>query len=153
MIRQAETAFEAREFNFADDEIGLPRDAVGDDGTFHAGQNRLHVRLIKTENDRAVKRDAIHKFEKHGLNFLERVVLIEMFAVDGGDDGDDGSEQKEGTIAFVRFHDHVITLADARIRACGVHAAANDESGIEARGGQHGSDERRGGGLDRKSVV
>ena len=36
---------------------------------------------------------------------------------------------------------------DARVRAGVIHAAADDERGIESGGGQHGGDHRGGGGL------
>src|SRR5208282_6210644 len=43
VIRQAKLAREAVELDVADDQVRLTRSAVRDDGTLHAGENRLHV--------------------------------------------------------------------------------------------------------------
>src|SRR5690348_5948217 len=147
MVREAESALEAAQFNFADDEIGLAGSAVGYDRALHAREDGLHVGLVEAEDCGAVERHAIHEFEKRGLNLLERMVLVEMLAVDRGDDGDDGREQQKGTIAFISLDDHVFALADARISSGGVDAAADDERGIEASGGKDGSYKGGGGRL------
>ena len=70
-----------------------------------------------------------------------------MLAVDGGDHGDDRREQQERAVALVGFDDHVFAAAQARGGADVIHAAADDERGIEAGRGQHGGGHRGGGGF------
>lgn len=147
VVREAKMTVETREFDFADDQIGLAGNSISDDRTFYAGKNCLHVGLVERQHDSAVERDAIHEFEESGLDFFERMILIEMLPVDGGDDGYDRRKQEKRAIAFVRFYDHVVALAGTRVGSCGVDAAAHDESGIESRSRQNGGDERSGGGF------
>src|ERR1035438_8660631 len=92
--REATTKFAVQAFkiNVADDQIGLMGDAISDDRALDAGDDGLYVRLIEAENGGAVKRHAIDELHEDVLNFFERTILIEMFAVDGGDHGDDGRE-------------------------------------------------------------
>jgi hypothetical protein len=92
-ISQSKIAFEAGVLNVGDDEIGLPGGAVGNHGASNVGKNGLHVGLIEAEDGCTVERDAIYKLCERSLDFVERGVVIEMLAVNGGDDGDDGSEE------------------------------------------------------------
>ena len=92
-VGQAEFAGEAVESDVADDEIGLTGGAVGEDGALDVGDDSLHVGFIEAEDGGAVKRNAIHELDEGVLNIFERGVLIEVLAVDGGDDGDDRSEK------------------------------------------------------------
>src|ERR1700683_3907225 len=117
MIFQPEFASEADQPYFADYQVRLARRAVSDHRTLYQRQNRLHVRLADTENHGAVKRHAIRKLQKYFLNFLQRVVMVQMLAVDGGDYGQHRSKQQEGSVAFVRLDYHVFAAADGRVRA------------------------------------
>ena len=126
----------------ADHQVRLAGSAVGDYRALHARQNRLHVRLVEAQNHRAVEWHAIDELQEHVLNFLERVVLIQMLAVDGRDDGNHRREQQERAVAFVRFDHHVFALADARVRAGMIHAPADDKRGIEAGSRQNRRDHR-----------
>src|SRR6202035_1706297 len=87
---EAKFAIQALEINVADHQVGLMGDTVGDDGALDAGNDGLHVGFVKAKDGGAVKRYAIHELHENALNFLERRILIEMFAVDGGDHSDDG---------------------------------------------------------------
>ena len=73
--------------------------------------------------------------------------MIEMLAIDGGDDGDDGREEQEAAITFVGFDDEVFAAAQARGGAGLIHPATDDEGGVEMRGGENGGDHRSGGGF------
>src|SRR6476646_11993790 len=103
LIGEAKFAAETFHADVADDEIGLRGGSIGDDGALDAGNDRLDVGFLEAKYGGAVKRNAIHKFGEDGLNFLERRILVEMFAVDGGDDGDDGRVIEEAAVAFVGF--------------------------------------------------
>src|ERR1700677_4029921 len=111
MIFQAKLARESDQPHFADDQVRLARCAVSDHRTLYLRQNRLHVRLVDTEDHRAVKRTAVRKLQKNFLNFLQRMVMVQMLAVDGGDYGQHRSKQQERAVAFVRFDHHVFALA------------------------------------------
>src|SRR5215469_6120929 len=141
VIGQAEMAVEASKLDITDDQVGLIRNSVGDDGPLHARQNGLNVRLVERKNHGAVKRHAIYEFQKSGLNLFERMILVEMFAVDGCDDGDDGRKKKERAIAFVGFNHHVIALPRAGVGAGGVDAATDDKCWIESSCGEYGCDQ------------
>jgi hypothetical protein len=108
---QAEIAAEAFEADVADDEVGLAGSAVSDDGAFHVGKNGLHVRFVEAENRGAVKGDAVDELDEGALDVGERSVLIEVLAIDGGDNGDDRGEHEEAAVAFIGFDDEVLAFA------------------------------------------
>ena len=70
-----------------------------------------------------------------------------MFAVEVGDHGEDGRELEEGAVAFVGLGDQILRSAEPGVGAERVHAAADDDRGVEAAGGEHGGHHRGGGGL------
>ena len=131
MIFQAKFARKTVQLHVADDQIGLARRAVGNHRPLHARQNRLHVRLVQAKHDRAIERNAIRELEKRLLNFLERGVLVEVLAVNRGDDGDHRRKQQERAVALIRFHDHVFALAHARVRSRVIHAPADHKRRVE----------------------
>ena len=75
------------------------------------------------------------------------MVLIEMLAIDGGDHCDDWGKQEKRAVTFVSFHDHVFAFTDAGVRAEMIHAAADDEGGIQTGGIENRRNHRSGGGL------
>ncbi len=146
-VGQAKFAAEAFELDVADDEIGLVRGAVGDDRALHAGNDGLHVGLVKAEDRRAVERHAIDELDESVLNVLERGVLVEMLAVDGGHDGDHRREQQKAAVAFVGFDNEEFALAEPGGGAGLIDAAADDKCGIEMCRSQNGSDDGCRGGF------
>src|SRR6266850_758409 len=146
-VGQPELTAQTFQLHIADDQVGLARGAISDDGTLHTGNDRLHVGFIDTKDCRPVKWHAIHKLDKGALNIVERGLLVEVFAVDRSDDRDDRGEHQETAVAFVCLHDKVFAFAEAGGRAGLVDSAADDERGIEMRGSQHRSDNRSRGGL------
>src|SRR5947209_2570771 len=133
-VGEAKFAGEGIQFYIADEEVGLAGSAVGEDGAFDVGNDGLHVGFIEAEDGGTVKRNAIDELGEGVLDVFERGVLVEMFAIDGGDDGNDGSEQEKTAIAFVCFHNEIFAAAKARGGASLIDATANNESGIEVRG-------------------
>src|SRR5580692_82065 len=87
--RQAELAIEAFQLYVADDQVRLARSAIRDDGALHVWKNSLHVWFVETQNRGAVEGDAVHKLNERVLNVRERAVLVEVLAVDGGNNGHD----------------------------------------------------------------
>ena len=146
-IGQAETAGEAAQVDVADHQIGLARGAVGDHRARDVRDDGLHVGLVEAEHGGAVKRHAIDELRENVLNLLERGVMVEMLAIDGGDHGDHRREQQKCAVAFVGFDDHVFAAAEARRRAGVIDAPAHDEGGIEPGRAQDRGHHRGGGGL------
>src|SRR5258708_3996949 len=134
-VSQAKFAAQAFELDVADDEIGLAGSAVSDDRALDARDDGLHVRLVHAQNRRAVKRNAVDEVHQGIVNGFERRILIEMLAVDGGDDRDHGREQQEAAVAFAGFDHEEFAFSQARGGARLIDSAADDECGIEMRRG------------------
>src|SRR5271154_4510765 len=96
---EAKLTVQSFQFHVADDQVRLAGSAVGDDGALYVWKNSLHVRLVETENRGAVEGDAVHELNEGALNIRERSVLIEMLAIDGGDDRHNRREHQETAIA------------------------------------------------------
>ncbi len=139
---EAEIAAKPFELHVADDQVGLAGSAVGNDGALYVWENGLHVRFVEAENRGAVEGHAVHELDEGALNVRERGVLVEVLAIDGGDDGDDGCEHQEAAIAFVGFHYEILAFAEARGGACLIHFATNHKCRIEMRGAKNRSDHR-----------
>ena len=97
----------------------------------HFGDHRLHFGVIDAEQRAAVERHVLDEFDEGVLHLVERTVVIEMLGIDVRHDGNGAVEAKEGTIALVRFHDHPVALAKARVGAVGVDDAAVDDGGVD----------------------
>src|SRR5438093_3668642 len=141
-VSQPELAAQTFQLYIADHQIGLARDSIGNDGALHAGNDRLHVRLVDAEDGSTVKRHAIHKLDESVLNIFERGVLVEMFAINGGDDCDHRSEHQEAAVALVRFDHKIFAFAEPRGRAGLVDFSTDDKRGIEMRRREHRGDNR-----------
>src|SRR5690348_11227066 len=142
-VGEAKFALKAVKLHVADDQISLAGGSVSDDGALYAGDDGLDVGFVDAENGGAIKRDTIHKLNEGVLNDFERSVLIEMFAINGGDNRDDGREHQEAAVAFVGFDDEILTLAQAGRGSGLIDAAADDKRGIEMSGGEDRSHHRR----------
>src|SRR5713101_1297044 len=146
-VGQPERAAQTLELYSADHQIGLARRSIGNDGTLHAGNDRLHVGLIDTENRGTVKRHAIHKLDEGALNIFERGVLVEVFAINRSYDRDHRREHEEAAVALVRFHDKVFAFAEPRRRARLVDFPADHKRRVKMRRRQPRSDDRSRSGL------
>src|SRR5258708_34759058 len=136
-VSQPELALQTFQLHIADYQIGLTRSSIRNDGTLHAGNDRLHVGLIDTENRRTVKWHAIHKLDEGALNILERGVLVEVLAINRGYYSDHRREHEEAAIALVRFHHKIFAFAEPRGRPRLVDLPADDKRGIKMRRRQH----------------
>src|SRR6202163_854575 len=144
---ELELADQALQFYVADHQIGLTGRAVGDDGALDVRHDGLHIDLVETQYGSAVKWHAIHKLNEGVLNIFKRCVLIEVLAVDGGDHRDDRRKQQKATVALVRFHYEIVPFAQFGGGARLVHAATDNEGGIQMRGRQNRSDHGGSGGF------
>ena len=73
-IGQPKLGWKSQKLNVGDHQIGLGRRAVGDDGTLHVRNDRLHIRLVQAQHGGAVKRDAIDELRENFLNPPSRVL-------------------------------------------------------------------------------
>ena len=113
----------------------------------HARQQGAESVIVVAGDHHAVKRHAVHELDEGALDVVHVAIAVHVLAVDVGDHREDGRELEERAVAFVGFGDQVLRLAQARVGAHGVHAAADDHGGVEPAGGEHGGDHRGGGGL------
>src|SRR4029077_4439485 len=138
-VGQAKFAAQTFELDVADDEIGLAGSTVGDDRALDVGNDGLDVGLIQAKNRRAVKGDAIDELHEGVLNVFERRILIEMLAVDGGDDRDHRRKQQEAAVALVGFDHKEFAFAEPSGGAGLIDATADNKCRIEMRGRKHRS--------------
>src|ERR1700687_910608 len=116
-VSETELAGEALEFYVTDDKVGLARCSICNDGAFHTGNNRLHIRLIDAENRRPVKWHAIHELDEGILDVFERGVLVKVLAIDRGHHRDHWRKHQKTAVALIGFHHKVITFAKSCRRA------------------------------------
>src|SRR6266436_7743035 len=145
-VGQPELAAQTLQLDIADDQIGLARRAVRNNGTLHAGNDRLHIGLINTKDRRTVKWHAIHKLDEGALNIFEGGVLVEMFAINRSHYRYYRREHQEAAVALVRFHHKIFAFAEPRGRARLVDFPTDHKRGVKMGGrknGSHRSEERR----------
>ncbi len=118
--------------------------AVRDGAAFDLRQDLLYVLIVQAQESRAVKRDFVDELGKRFADFLDAGVMVEMLAIDVGDDRENWRQLQERTIAFVRFHHQKFALADTRVgTAHGGDFAAHDHRRIQARKIQNRRNHRR----------
>src|SRR5271165_3374153 len=131
----------------AQDIVGAGVGSVGEDFSADAGQDGGKLRIVEAGHAGSVKGHAVHEVDEGILHVGHVAVTIHVLAVEVGDDGENGRQLQEGAVALVRLRDKVLRLAEARVRAQSIDAAAHDHGRIEATGGEHSGDHRCGGGL------
>src|SRR5204863_1784018 len=141
-VGQPELAAQTLELHIADYQISLARRSISNDGPLHAGNDGLHIGFIDAEDGRAVKWHAIHRLDEGILNIFERGVLVEVFAINRGDDRDHRSKHQEAAVALVRFDHKIFAFAEPRGRAGLVDFSTDDKRGIEMRRREHRGDDR-----------
>src|SRR5262249_16575643 len=139
------------------EQVGLTGGAVSEDGALDAGDDGLNIGFVEAENGSAVERDAVDELGEGVLNIGERGVLVEVLAVNGGNNGYDGRKEEEAAIAFVGLDNEIFAAAETRGGSGLIDFAADDERGVEVSGGEDGGDQGGGGGLavgatDRNAV-
>ena len=131
-----------------DPQVGLRAGAVGDHAAIDARQNLLDVFVVQAQDRRAIERNRFDELDERPADLFEIRVVIQMLAVDVGDDRQNRRELQERSVALVAFDHQVIACAHARVRAAQhCRAPAHHHGGIETRVDQNGRHHRGGGGF------
>jgi hypothetical protein len=147
-VAQAEIAGEGTAADVSGFQIRLGAGAVRDGAAPDGRQNSLHVIVVHADDGRTVKRNLVDELDERGADFVERGVVIQVLAIDVGDDSQDRRELQERAVALVGFHHQKVAVAHARVRtAHGRDPAAHHHRGVQARVVQNGGGERGGGGF------
>ena len=123
--------------------------AVGDHAPTDAGQDPLDVLVVEAEDGCAVERDLIDELGEGGFDFIDPAgVVVEVLAVDVGDDGEDGRELQERAIALVGLDHEELAGPETGVAAAhGADASADNDCGVKSGVDEDGRDHRRRGGL------
>src|SRR5258707_9864595 len=132
-VGEPEFAGKALQLNFTDAQIGLARGAISEDGPFDVGNSGLNVGFVEAKDCGAVKRYAIDELNESILDVFERAVLIEVLAIDGGNNRDDRREQQEAAITLVGLYYEIFAAAQTCADAGLIQSAADNNSGIVMR--------------------
>src|SRR6516164_6048597 len=133
LVRQSEFALESQHLNIADQQVGLARRSVRDDGPFHIRNDGLHVRFVQAENYRPIKRHPVHKLHKSALNILKRNVLVQVLPVDRRHHRHHRRKHQEAAVALIRFDHEIFTAPHTRRRSGLVYPTAHDERRVQVR--------------------
>jgi hypothetical protein len=98
--------------------------------------------VVDAEDRPAVERDAVHEVEEPSLSASSVFPVVEVLGVDVGDDRDRRRDVRERAVRLVRLDDHVVALAELRVRAEGVHLPADHRRRIEPGVGEEVRGER-----------
>ena len=122
--------------------------AVSGDRTGDLRQDVAQCRAVDAQHGVAVERHAVQEVDKGLFQVAEvMAVCFHVIGVDVGDYRHDGQQLQERSVGFVGFYDDVFALAQVGIGARAVELAANDESGVQARFGQHAGNQTGGSGF------
>src|SRR5579862_1850696 len=146
-IGEAEFTGQASQFDVADEQVRLAGSTVRENGALDVGNDGLNVRFVEAQDGGAVKRDTVDELGEGVLDIGKRRVLIEVFAVDGGDHSDDRSKEQEAAVAFIGFDDKIFAAGGAGGGSGLIDFAADHKSGVKMCGGEDGCDKRSGGGF------
>ena len=81
--------------DIGDRNVGRRSRTIGHDAAFNLRYERLHRRLVQTENRRAVERNLVDVGQESGLNILQITIMIQVIGLDIGHDGDRRRQQQE----------------------------------------------------------
>ena len=82
-------------------------DAVGHDAPRDAGPERGKMPIVAADDDGPVEGDLVRELGECVQHPIERPVVVEVLAVEVGDNRDHWREPEEGAVALVRLDDHV----------------------------------------------
>ena len=123
------------------------RSAVGDGPALHAGEQPPQIVVVVAGDDHSVERHRVHELQEGLLHVVHVAIAIHVLAIDVGHHREDRRELQERAVALVGLGHQVLRLAQPRVGAHRIDAAADDHRGIESAGGQHRRNHRRGRGL------
>ena len=143
LVEDGRRARESLEAHVPGADVGLGREAVGDQPPLEPGDDALQVRIVEAEDDRAVERDLVGEADERLLDVLDVRVVVEVLGVDVGQDGDEGGEVEERPVALVGLGDEEIAGPEAGVGPEGVQPAADDDRRIEPGLVEEDGDHRR----------
>jgi hypothetical protein len=113
--------------------------------TFRSTRGRIARRFRSSRHTIAtpVERDARQEPHERVLDRAEIPIVVEMLAVDVGDDRDRRLHVEERAVRLVRLGDHELALPDLGPRPEGLHTAADHDGRVEPAGREHLGDHRR----------
>src|SRR5438067_4577340 len=95
--------------------VGVGRRPVGDEALADVRHQGAHRHAVEAEDGQAVERDAVDELEIRLAHPVHVPVVVEVLAVDVGDDGDDRREEEEGAVALVGLGDQELPLAETGV--------------------------------------
>ena len=98
--------------------------------------------VIIAGNNHAIKRNALHEFEKRPANVAHVAIAVHVLAVNVRDHRKNRRKLQKRPVAFVRLGNQILRLAEARVRAHRIHPPSDHNRRIEAACGQHSRDHR-----------
>ena len=143
LVEDGRRAREPLEAHVPGEDVGLGREAVGDEPPLELGDDALQVRVVEAEDDRAVERDLVGEADERLLDLLDVRIVVEVLGVDVGQDGDERGEEEERPVALVGFGDEEIPGSELGVGPEGVQPAADDDGRVEAGLVEEDGDHRR----------
>ena len=105
------------------------------------------MRVLATDDDRAVLAHQTHKLGEGGLDLLDTRVMIEMVGLDVGHDDHIGVKEQEGAVGLIRLGDKIVARAVLAVGIVALNNATDQEAGVQTHAVEHGGTHRRGRGL------
>src|SRR5665647_1649840 len=127
-------AAELVEGEIAGGQVGLGREAIGDDPPLDLRDDALEIGIVEAEDDRAIERDLVGEVDEGRLEVVDALVLVEVLLVDVRQDGDEGGEVEERAVALVGLGDDEVPGSELGVGPDRVQAAADDDRRVEAAG-------------------
>ncbi len=131
----------------ARDDVGLRNEAVGDRAPLRTRDHRLDVRVVETEDDRSVERHLVDELAEAAADLLDSREVVEVLGVGVRQHGDRRLKDDERAVGLVGLDDHVLAVAEPRVRAERRELAAHDDRRVEPGLRHDGRDHRRRRGL------
>ena len=133
-------------------DVGRPHVGLGPRAVEHRaprdlGHDAAHLGIVPAQHGDAVERHPVREVDERLEHGVEGLIVVEVLAVDVGDDRHGGREAQERAVALVGLGDQELPLAEARVRAQGVEPPADHDRGVEPAPRQHRGDHRGGGRL------
>ena len=96
-----------------------------------AAYQRLHFRVIETDNAEPIKRRIFNKRVESIAEFFKPAPMVEMFRIDIGDNRDSRRQANERAVRLVRFDHHPVAFANPRIGTISINNAAIDNRWVK----------------------
>ena len=119
--------------NVMGSQVHLRIRAVGLHLAFEQRQHLGHVRVIHAGEDGTIEGHLVREFREGRPDFLDVLVVIQVLAIDIGDDGEGGIQHQEASVAFVGFRHQIVALAKLGIGPKNAKLAADDDGRVQAR--------------------